>query len=87
MYFDQLLGAAHTQKLVELLFSAVFNLFCSFQTFFSDFMAEINKKRLKKNKKMVFVYSSKLVDVQKLVDSMRGYLEIVFFQLIFYKKG
>ena len=33
-------------------FSAVFNLFCSIQTFFSDFMAEINKKRLKKTKKL-----------------------------------
>ena len=84
VYFDQLLGAVSTQKLVKLLFPALFNLFCSFQTFFSDFTDEINKKRLKKNKKMVFVYSSKLVDMQKLVDSLRGYLEIVFFQLIFY---
>ena len=25
VYFDQLLGAAHTQKLVETLFSAIFN--------------------------------------------------------------
>ena len=33
VYFDQPLGAAHSQKLVELLFSAIFNLFCSFQTF------------------------------------------------------
>ena len=32
-------------------FSAVFNLFCSFQTFFSDFTPEINKKRLKKEQK------------------------------------
>ena len=40
-------------------FSAVFKLFCSFQTFFGDFTAEINKKCLKKNKKRkVFVYSS-----------------------------
>ena len=38
--------------LVELLFSAVFNLFGSFQTFSSDFTAEINKKCLKKNKKI-----------------------------------
>ena len=53
-----------------------FDLFCSFQTFFSDFTAEINKKWTKKRK---FVYSSKLVDMQKLVDSLRGYLEIVFF--------
>ena len=35
VYFDQLLGAARTQKLVKILFSVVFNLFCSFQTFFS----------------------------------------------------
>ena len=45
VYFDQLLGAVCNLKLVKLLFSAVFNLFCSFQTFFSDFTAEINKKR------------------------------------------
>ena len=30
VYFDQLLGAARTRMLVKLLFSAVFNLFCSF---------------------------------------------------------
>ena len=29
VYFNQLLGAVCTRKLVELLFSAVFNLFCS----------------------------------------------------------
>ena len=51
MYFDQLLGAERTQKLVETFFSAVFNLICSFQSFFSDFTAEINKKRLKMNQK------------------------------------
>ena len=33
VYFDQILGVAGTQKLVEILFLAVFNLFCSF-TFF-----------------------------------------------------
>ena len=41
VYFDQFLGAARTQKLVKKLFSAIFNLFCSFQSFFSDFTAEI----------------------------------------------
>ena len=71
LYFDLLLGAVHTQKLVETLFSAVFNLFCSFQTFFGDFKAEITEKHLKMNKKMYFAYSSKLVDMQKLVDSLR----------------
>ena len=30
-------------------------------------------------KKHGFVYTSKLVDMQKLVDSLRGYPEIVFF--------
>ena len=35
---------------MQCVFSAVFNFFCSFQTFFSDFMAEINEKRLKMNK-------------------------------------
>ena len=36
-------------------------------------------------KKTAFVYSSKLVDMQKLVDSLRGYLEIVFFGWFFNK--
>ena len=31
----------------------------------------------------IFVYSSKLVDIKKLVDLLRGYLERVFFQWIF----
>ena len=56
VYFDQLLSAGRTQKLVELLLSAIFNLFCSLKTFFNDFTAEINKKRLKMNKKVIFVY-------------------------------
>ena len=55
VYFDQLLGAAHIQKLVELLFSAVFNLFYSFKTFLSDFSSEINKKHLKINKKNLYL--------------------------------
>ena len=44
-------------------------------------MPEINKKRLKMNKKVVFVYSSKLVYMKKLVDSMRAYLKFVFFSV------
>ena len=60
VYFDQLLGAACTQKLIELLFSVVFNLFCSFQTFFSvNFLAffvhfnrEITKKVLNQHKRL-----------------------------------
>ena len=44
VYFDQLLAAARTQKLVETFFQLFINLFCWFQSFFSDFTAEINKK-------------------------------------------
>ena len=44
VYFDQLLGAAHTQKLVETFFSAVFQ---SLQTVIVDFRREITGKGLK----------------------------------------
>ena len=64
MFFDQLSSAARTQKLVKTLFSAVFNSFCSFQNFISDFTAEINKKRLKKYKKMC-VFRKKVWNQQK----------------------
>ena len=37
VYFDQLTGNVHTQKLVKTLFWAVFNFFGSFKTIFSDF--------------------------------------------------
>ena len=43
VYFDQLLGTVCTRKLVKPIFWDVFNLFCSFQTVFSDFSAEIKK--------------------------------------------
>ena len=82
VYFDQLLGVARTQKLVELLFSAVFNLFCSFQTFFSDFTAEI-KKKSEKEQKTCFCLLLRAGQHAKASDSLRGYLEIVFFRLIF----
>ena len=41
-----------------------------------------NKKNVWKNS--VLSYSLKLVDMQMLVDSLRGCLEFVFFQLIFH---
>ena len=42
------------------------------------------KSTKNEQKKRNFVYSSKLVDMQKkLVDSLRGYIEIVFFGLIY----
>ena len=53
VYFDQLSGAVCTWKLVKPFFQPFFNLFCSFQSLFSDFTAEINKKRLKMNQKNV----------------------------------
>ena len=63
VYFDQLLGDACTRKLVETLFWAVFNLFCSFLTFFSDFSSEIKKKHFKTVdwKNIVLSYSLKYV--------------------------
>ena len=46
-----------------------------FSTFFRNLTPDINKKVWKRTKKLVFVYSSKVVNMQKLVDC----LEIVFF--------
>ena len=44
MYFNQLLGAARTRKLVETLFFSHCQPFLFIQIFFSDFTPEINKK-------------------------------------------
>ena len=74
---------AHPKAGWNIFFQPFFNLYCSFQSFFSDFTAEITKNVWKWTKKRVFVYSSKLVDMQKLVDSLRGYLKIVFFSWFF----
>ena len=38
VYFDQLLGAVLTQKLVKTFFQAFYNFFCSFQSFFSEWL-------------------------------------------------
>ena len=48
VYFEQLSGAARN------LFQPFFNLFCSFQSFLSNFKAEFTKKRRKINKKTCF---------------------------------
>ena len=37
VYFDQLLGAARTQKMFATFFQPFFKLFFSFQNFFGDF--------------------------------------------------
>ena len=62
VYFKQLLGDACTQKLVETFFQPFFNLFRSFQSFFSDFTAEIKKKRQKMNKKVFFFILAKKIE-------------------------
>ena len=41
VYFDQLSGAAPTRKLVNILFWAIFNLFCSFQMFFCEYLLSL----------------------------------------------
>ena len=61
MYFDHLLGAVCTLKLVEILF-------CHFQLF----LLILYVFCLKTRKDSVFGFSLKLGDTQMLVDSMRG---------------
>ena len=84
VYFDQPSGAARTRKLVETYFSAIFQPFLFILELFLWFHSW-NQQKTSENewKKRGFVYSSKLVDMQKLVDSLRGYLEFVFFRLNF----
>ena len=87
VYFNQLSGTARTQILVEKLFKAVFNLFCSFKTFFSDFTSEIKKKTSENEQKKTknFFHSCLLFktnNMQMLVDSLTGYHEFVFYRLI-----
>ena len=54
--FDQLLVAAHTQKLVKLLFQQFSTFFVYFLTFFSDFTPEINKKTSENGQKNMFFF-------------------------------
>ena len=62
-------------------FQPFFNLICSFQSFFSDFTAEI-KKHLKMNKKTWFYLLLKAGRHAKAGRLPGGYPEIVFFRLI-----
>ena len=82
VYFNQLLGVARTQKLVETFFSAVFQKLMFISNLLQWFYAWNQQKTSEKEQKHVFVYSSKQVDMQKLVDSLRGYLKIVFFRFV-----
>ena len=80
VYFNQLLGAARTRKLVETLLFGCLDHFCSFQTFFSDFLAEIKKNCLEMyEKNSVLSYSLKVVDMKALVDSRYSLKNIFFF--------
>ena len=68
VYFDQLLGAVRTQKLLKL-----FSTFFDHLKLFSVISRQNQQKNVWKWTKIVtFVYSSKLVDMKKLVDSLRG---------------
>ena len=60
VYFDQLLGAAPTQKLVKLLFSAVFNLFVNFYPI--NYQKKRNQSKLTKN-----VEKSKKINQKKTI--------------------
>ena len=73
VHYDQLLGGACTRKLVQTLFKP-------FLFILNLFQPEIKKKCVFS----IFDYSSKLLDMQTLVDSLRGYLEFVFLGFIFY---
>ena len=91
VYFKQLSGAARTRKMVKKLFLSRFQpFFCYFKPFsvISCQKSRKNDEKMNQNSILsIFVYSSKLVNMQMLVYSLREYLEFVFFWLIFYKKG
>ena len=68
MCFDQLSGAAHTQKLVETLFSAVFKLFGSIFTVKSLNEVKNEQKSLKTAEKKCFEQLSGARSTRKLVE-------------------
>ena len=66
VYFNHLLGAARTQKLVKILFSAVFNLFVHFKPF-SVISRLKSTKNVWKLKKMCFCPLLKLKTAEKVL--------------------
>ena len=65
-------------------FSTVFNLFLHFKPFSVISCLKSTKKHVKMTEFFsYFAYSSKLADMQKLVDSLRGYPEIVLYSICF----
>ena len=89
VYYVQFLAAACTLKLVKTLFQPFSTFFLLFKPF--SINSGLKSWKTSKNEPLKlfffsnFCYSSKLVDMQTLVDSLRGYLEFVFFHLIFNK--
>ena len=76
VYFDQLSGAARTRKPVKLLFFSRFQPFLFVLNLFQWFHAS-NQQITSENEQKTcffsyFSYSLKLVDMQKLVDSLRA---------------
>ena len=83
VYFYLLLGAACTQKLVETFFPPFSTFFAHFKAFSVISLLKSTENVWKWTKKCGFVCFSKLVNMQKLVNSLRGYPEIVFFGWFF----
>ena len=63
--------------------NTIFNLFCSFQTLFSDFTPEMNKKNLKWTKKMFFSFNCHLPSNLQIPRSQFIGLDEVFVLLLF----
>ena len=71
VYSYQLLGAAYTQKLVELLFGPLPKSLNDFRHFERNFSSK-NIKKLSE-KQSFFSYALMLVETQTLCNSLRGY--------------
>ena len=79
--FQPAFGFCAHAKAGQTTFFIRFQPFCSFQTFFSDVTPEINKKRLKKKKKISFVFPSRLMEENKvwILDVLFPGLQIIYF--------
>ena len=84
VYLDQLFGAVCTHKQVEILCFAVFNLFCSFQTFFSDFLVWNQEKTFEKLGFKLLFNSIEINPHSTSLRALCGYLEVEFYRLIFF---
>ena len=78
--FQPAFGCCAQPKAGRTTFFSRFQPFLFMSNLFQWFHGWNQQKTSGKEQKMVFVNCYKLVDLQKLVDSLRGYLEIVFFK-------